>query len=395
MKRAVQFGAGNIGRGFMGQLYWETGFKTVFVEARKEIVALLNDRGEYPLKLLDAYKKREIDLSIDNLSAIQADDLIKISSEISRADVISTAVGVGVLGAISTGIADGIKKRAIDNPKSIDIYLCENTLDAPSILKDFVYKKLDRKTRDWADKNVGFVGMIVARMVPQSSTGFGIDDPLFVVADAYHRLSYDGKATRSDKIGIEGIYPVKNFTAEFERKLFTYNLGHAVLGYLGYLRNYNYVHETFDDSLIRSIFDGALDETSKALSKKYPEDINMSQQKEVRVDVVTRFGNPLLKDTIVRVARDPIRKLSMQDRIIGSLNLCLDYGIFPENIIKVCAAAYNFDYKEDSVAIRLQEMIKKQGIGQTIREVSDIDADSDAGKKIIKYFFEFKDKRKE
>ena len=395
MKSAVQFGAGNIGRGFMGQLYWEAGYKTVFVEARTEIVELLNSRGKYPLKLLDAYKKKDIDFYIDNLSAICTDDIDKIISEITHAYVISTAVGVEILENISTSIAEGLKKRSIDNPAPVDIYLCENTLDAPLILKDLVYKKLDGRTRRWADENLGFVGMIVARMVPQSSTGFGLDDSLFVVADAYHKLPYDGNAPRSDNLGIEGMYPVKNFTAEFERKLFTYNLGHAVLGYLGYLRKYNFVHEPFGDSFIRPIFDGALDETSEALSKKYPEDINMKQQREIRLDVITRFGNPLLGDTVVRVARDPIRKLGMQDRIIGSLNLCMDYGIFPDNIIKVCSAAYNFDYKEDNGAVRLQEMIKNNGIEQTISDVSGIEPGSDVGKKIIQYFYEFKDKRKE
>jgi len=395
LKKSVQFGAGNIGRGFMGQLFWEAGFKTVFIEARKDIAELLKEKKKYPLKLLDAYKKRQVDMIIDNIDCLHSNDTDKIASEITFSNVICTAVGIKILEPISRVIAEGLKKRIKENPVPVDIYLCENTLEAPTILKDYVYRYLNQPVRQWADKTIGFVGTIVARMVPPSSSQFGIKDPLFVVADAYHKLPYDGSAIKSEALEIEGMHTVNNFNAEFERKLYTYNLGHAALGYLGFLKGYTFVHEPFADPFIESIFNGALDETSEALSKKYPEDINMKQQKEIRIDVITRFGNPMLQDTVLRVARDPIRKLGSDDRIIGSINLCLDYGIFPENILKICAAAYNFDNSSDSIAINLQKMIADSGIEKVIKDISKIDPDSKTGKKVIEYFYEFKNLRKE
>ncbi|MBN1298883.1 MAG: hypothetical protein JW997_04280 [Actinobacteria bacterium] len=395
MRKAVQFGAGNIGRGFMGQLFWEAGYKTVFIEAKKDIVSLLNEKRRYPLKLLDAYKKIQVDMVIDNIAAVNSDDTAAIASEISSCDVISTAVGIKVLEPISFSIAEGLKIRFRKNPNPVDIYLCENTLDSYEILKKAVLKYLDYEEKKWVIENVGFVGTIVARMVPSSSKSFGIDDPLFVVADAYHMLPYDGSAIKSLQPEIEGMHPVDNFTAEFERKLYTYNLGHAALGYLGYLKGYDFVHEPFSDSFIEPIFNGALDETSMALAKKYPDDITMKQQKEIRADVVTRFGNPMLGDTVVRVARDPIRKLGSSDRIIGSIKLCLDFDIFPENIIKICAAAYNFDSDKDSIAVNLQNMINTEGIEKILEDISDINPQSPEGLKIIKYFYEFKKLRKE
>jgi mannitol-1-phosphate 5-dehydrogenase len=35
---AVQFGAGNVGRGFVAQLFWESGMEVVFVEVNTTIV---------------------------------------------------------------------------------------------------------------------------------------------------------------------------------------------------------------------------------------------------------------------------------------------------------------------------------------------------------------------
>ncbi len=395
IKTSVQFGAGNIGRGFMGQLFWEIGYHTIFVESNESLINLLNKSKKYPLKLLDAYKKKEINMTIDNMECIAINDINKIASSIALADVIGTAVGVSQLESISVSISEGIKKRMMANPRPIDIYLCENTHDAYEELKNFVYKNLNTELRIWSDENIGFVGMIVARMVPQSSTTLKSIDPLYAVADSYHKLPYDGNAIKSKPLPIKGMYPVNNFLAEFERKLFTYNLGHAALGYLGYLKGYKYVHDCFKDSFIKKIFLGALKETSVALTKKYPEDITLKQQEEVMIDVLTRFGNPMLKDTVLRVGRDPIRKLGKSDRIVGSINLCLNNDLLPDNIIKICAAAYNFDFPEDVSAPELKRLITKEGIEKTLNKISGINPFTEIGKKIIKYFYEFKNIKQE
>ena len=395
MKYAVQFGAGNIGRGFMGQLFWEANYKTIFIEKNKDIVKYINTRKKYPLKLLDAYTRKEIDLIIDNIESLWANKIEDISSAISRADIIGTAVGVEVLEIIAPYIAAGIKIRIKKNPRPVDIYLCENTLEAYKILKNAVFSKLESEVKNWTDRNVGFVGMVVARMVPPPSDRFGIKDPLFVVADSYHKLSFDGKNIRAGVPNIEGMEPVNNFKAEFERKLFTHNLAHAALGYLGYLKNYTYVHEPFDDSFIKRIYDGALDETTKALINKYPQDIELEGQKVIRKDVEIRFSNPMIMDTVFRVARDPIRKLGPNDRLIGSAKLCLENEVFPENIAYVCGAAFNYDYRGDNIAGDLRNMIKKNGIEKTVEKISGVDSRGDFGKKIISSYYNIREKRKD
>jgi mannitol-1-phosphate 5-dehydrogenase len=227
------------------------------------------------------------------------------------------------------------------------------------------------------------VGTSVARIVGGAGTRSAQDDPLLVVADAHRDTPYDGPAGRAGELGIEGLHPVGNFKAEVERKIFTHNVGHAALAYLGYLRGHPYIHETFGDDFVQSVFEGALDETTEALLRRYPADLDRREHTEIRQDVRLRFSNPLLQDALVRVAKDPIRKLGRDDRIIGAAELCRSQGIAPNYIATVCAAALCYDCREDVHAVRLQAMIQQQGVHETLRQISAVDPAGAFGRRVI------------
>ena len=386
MKTAMQFGAGNIGRGFMGQLFWEAGYKTYFIENNTDLVRMLNNEGEYPLRLLDAYSKQEIDLTINNIEAFATKDTERAAELFAGADIAGTAVGERNLQAVAPLIAGGIRKRMSGSGGQLDIYMCENMYGAGETLKKYVFELMSAEEKNWAENNIGFVSTSVARMVPAPDKRFEAEGPLFVVADSYHELPYDGTARRASEPPIKGMKAVFNFKAEVERKLYTHNLGHAAMGYIGYLKGYTYVHEPFNDDKLSKIFEGALDETSQALVKMYPDDITPEEQEEVRKDVRVRFGNPMLMDTLTRVARDPMRKLGPNDRLIGSAKLCMQYDIFPENIAFVCGAAYCFDYPEDPAAVELQKLIREKGIEEVLKQISEVDPSGEFGKKVIESF---------
>jgi mannitol-1-phosphate 5-dehydrogenase len=386
MQTAVQFGAGNIGRGFMGQLLWEAGYRTIFVESSRDLVSSLNENGQYPLKLLDASSKKEINLTINRVQAVGVDDLDAAARAVNDAQVIGTAVGVKNLEAIAPVLSAGLEKRFRSGRGPVDIYLCENLVNAAEILRDEVMRLTgESRVRGYIEENVGFTGTVVARMVPPAGRYAGAH-PLLVVADSYHRFPYDGQAVKAVQPPIDGMYPVENFKAEVERKLYTYNLGHAALAYLGHLKNYTYVHEPFADAQLMKIFQGALDETCGAIVSKYPDVFTPADNREIRADIDLRFGNPMIQDTVHRVGRDPVRKLGPGDRLVGSGRLCLEQGVFPEHIASVCGAALRYDYSGDADAVRLQEMIASKGAGETLRAVSDLDPESEFGRKIIESY---------
>lgn len=385
-KLAVQFGAGNIGRGLMGQLLRESGFETVFVDANASLVDQLNRRGSYPLRVLDAYSKQARDLTIDGFRALATDQQAAIAQAIAGACVVATAVGVANLDAIAPLLAAGIRRRCEQNVGPLDIYLCENMLDAAALLAEKTICLLDEPIRAWARAHIGFAGTSVARIVGGAGVRSATDDPLLVIADAHRDIPYDGQAVRAGGPGLDGFYPVRNFKAEVERKIFTHNIGHAALAYLGYLRGHTFIHETFDDEFVRSVFEGALDETTEALLRQYPADLDRAEHMEIRQDVRVRFGNPLLKDAITRVAKDPLRKLGRDDRIIGAADLCESHRISPDHIATVCAAALCYDCTDDPHATHLQTMIRQMGVPETLRQVSEIEPSGAFGHKVVRRY---------
>ncbi len=402
MKTAVQFGAGNIGRGFMGQLFFEAGYRTIFIEANGDLVERLNAAGQYPLRLLDAYSKREMDMIITNIRAVPAEDIDTVAQSIEEACIISTAVGAKNLHSIALALAEGIRRRLRAGSgrtrarppemgtTPVDIYLCENVLDAPHQLKAAVYEHLSEGQRARADELVGFVGTTVARMVPVVDPELKRNNPLLVVADSYHQLPFDRNAGRAEPPEIEGLYPATNFKAEVERKLFIYNLGHAALAYLGNLKHYTYVHETMADEEFYPVFSGALDESSRALLKLYPVDLDPARHQSLREDIDIRYSNPLLRDTITRVGRDPIRKLGPDDRLIGSIRLCLEQGVYPKRIAAVTAAALCYDSPTDEEARQLQRLIGESGVERVLEELTGIGADSQIAEEILSAYGSFK-----
>ena len=360
----------------MAQLFSESGLHTVFVDSNTALVDSLNERGHYTLHLLDAYSGREDIRTISDFTSIAVSEVGAIADVFAEASCAATAVGVGNLEAIAPALSAGIVERMSRKGDPIDIYLCENRYTAFSQLKEAVYRTLAPQERAWADDHVGFVGTSVARMVPAPDPRVTRSDPLAVAADAHHLLPYDGRAAKAGRPP-EGMHPVANFRAEVERKLYTHNLGHAALGYLGYLRGFTYVSEALGDPEIRAVFDGALAETSEALLARYPRDLDEDEHAKVLADVVVRFGNPMLRDTVYRVAHDPMRKLGPEDRLIGSARLCLEQGVTPKVIARVCGAALRYDYADDPSAVRLQELLSRRGLQATLTDHCKLDPEDE------------------
>ena len=131
MKTAVQFGAGNIGRGFIGAVLSQSGYKVVFADVNKEIVDRINADRQYTVHIKDVDSE---DILISGVSAVDSstDAVVDVIKE---AEILTTAVGLRILPFIAPAIAKGIvarKEAGIEAPLSI--IACENGLMASSRL---------------------------------------------------------------------------------------------------------------------------------------------------------------------------------------------------------------------------------------------------------------------
>ncbi|HIE43433.1 MAG TPA: mannitol-1-phosphate 5-dehydrogenase [Candidatus Omnitrophica bacterium] len=383
MKRAIQLGAGNIGRGFLGQLFYQSGYETVFVEIRDEIVKLLTKRGEYKLELIGERSKI---LTISNVRAVDVRDTEQVVQEFIDADIGATAVGNSALPAIAPLIAKGMdarRNRGIEKP--LNIIICENLLNASDILRNYVLSHTGSASKDYIIKKLGLVESVVSRMVPVLSEETTRKDPLYIKAEEYAILPVDKLAFKGGIPEIVGMIPRENIKAYERQKLYTHNAGHAIAAYLGYLKGHNYIWESMEDREVQSIVRGALEETGKALieQEKFSEEEHWGHVQ----DLLKRFSNKELGDTVFRVARDPLRKLAPTERLVGSAKLAMRYNFEPVNVCKGIASALKYNWHEDREAQQLQTYLKERGADWVLKNICRLDIDGKIAK-LIKGFFD-------
>lgn len=367
--QVVIFGAGQIGRGFIGDICSGSGYSLVFVDVDENLVRTLNEKGEYPLWLLAGDDKTE--KKITNLSALNFAQTERIAEAVAEVNLAFTAVGGNNLPALGPILAEGIRKKAKESPDScLNIVICENLLGSSKVLKSAIEKHLPPEFLPFLNEKTGFVETVVSRMVSPLSDELRKKQPMLVTVEPYNILPVDKKKFKGAIPPVKGFYPVENLFPYEELKLFVHNLSHACLAYAGYFKGYTYIWETLEDSEIKQVLDGVLAEAKSALIKKHG--FQTAEIDNYISDLVGRFGNKSLGDTVYRVGRDPIRKIGADDRIAGGIKLCISQNLYPENICFVMAYCLCYNYPNDEKAVELQEIIKKKGVSYVLEEISGI-----------------------
>jgi mannitol-1-phosphate 5-dehydrogenase len=377
-KFVVQFGAGNIGRGFLGHLYWESGYEVIFIDINKELVEKINARGSYTLKIVGPTIFKEIEIT--NIRALHFNNREEIIDKIAHTTLVSTSVGINALPNVAPIIAEGIKRK-FDSGEAgssyLNIVICENLLHAGKVFKDFIIKYYESNYRDekrelleFVDTNVGFVETVVSRMIPVLPEEEKRKDVLLVVAEDYSILPVDKKGFVKGKEipQIKGFKYEENLQPYEEMKLFIHNLSHAMFAYLGYQKGYTYIWECVEDEEIFDIVRKAMyEESIPALVKKW--NLDKNEVYSYMENLILRFKNRNLGDTVYRVAREPLRKLSPQDRLIGGARLALSEGFLPKCIARGVAAALKYDYPQDKEAKEMQNIISQHGYEEILSKV--------------------------
>ena len=369
---AVIFGAGSVGRGFLGQLFSESDYRVVFVDVDQPLIEALSTRGSYTLRLA-GFQKTE-DLTIGPVDAIDGMDIEGIARAVARANLMATAVGARALSAIAKPIAAGLDRRwQADQETPLNVILCENLHDAPDLLRSYVEDGLPDTAKPLVRERVGFVAAVIARMSPVPTPEQRATDPTLIVAEPYKVLPVDRDAFVGPVPDIVGMHPVSPFTIYVERKLYIHNAGHAMLGYMGYRRGYTYGYQALSDPPIYALLHQALSESGRSLMAEHGLDpVAMAEHVQCLLD---RFANRALGDPISRLARDPMRKLAPADRLVGAARLAQKHDIVPQGLAWGIAAALAYDNQDDPHAMQLQTDLTERGLDQVLQIVCDIQPD--------------------
>lgn len=367
----VIFGAGNIGRGFIGQIFSQGGYDVVLIDAVESLVDGLNAAGEYPLQLVS--NDSDQTLLIGPVSARRIQDQKAVNEAILAADIMATAVGVPILPLLAGPLAKALTYRKQQGRLDpLDILVCENKLGAGDYLRELI-QEAEPDLVDLLTDRIGFVETSIGRMVPVLSPGERKDNPLLIRSEPYSELPVDAAGFRGAIPDIANIKAFTPFHFYHERKLYIHNMGHALTAYLGYLAGCHTIAQAISRTEIRRLVENAMRQVGHALSKHYQVDF-MTIEEHI-IDLLNRFGNRKLGDTVDRVGRDPLRKLSAEDRLAGALKFVVDQGFEPFGIASGFAAAICFDPYEDPTAAEVAEQIRELGLDAFLQEHSGLKGD--------------------
>lgn len=367
--QALHFGAGNIGRGFIGKLLSDAGVHVTFADVNEQVINEIAKRHQYPVNVVGEQSTTEI---VHNVDAINSSSN-EVSDYIAKVDLVTTAVGPQILARIAENMAKGlIARHQQANTAPLNIIACENMVRGTSQFKQEIFKYIPHELHQWMNNHIGFVDSAVDRIVPPATSKTG--DILEVTVETFSEWIVDKNQFIGDIPQIKGMEPVDNLMAFVERKLFTLNTGHAITAYLGFYNDIATIRDAILVDSIRSVVQGAMQESGQVLIKRY--NFDPAKHQAYIEKILTRFENPYLHDDTARVGRQPIRKLGSSDRLVKPLLGTFEYELKNSNLLIGIAAALNYRNDDDDQATDLTQQISNKGVVQTFCDISGIESNN-------------------
>jgi mannitol-1-phosphate 5-dehydrogenase len=363
--KAVHFGAGNIGRGFVGLLLHEGGYELVFSDVAAPLVDAINAVSEYTVHEVGEGGRDSVVTGFRAInSATHPDEVIE---EIAVANVVTTAVGPTILRFVAPHIVAGLALRDPSSPP-LQIMACENAINATDLLRDEIAALAGDAWDALAGRAV-FANTAVDRIVPAQPEGSGVD----VTVEPFYEWAIERPPFGDDAPSIPGAHFVDDLAPYIERKLFTVNTGHAATAYFGARAGAETISAALSDEAIAARVAAALEETSALLVAKHG--LEPAELAAYRETILRRFRNPALPDTVWRVGRQPLRKLSRHERFVGPAAEAAELGLPVDALVDAMGAALSFDDAEDAQSVDLQRMLRDEDPASVVSSVTGLGRD--------------------
>jgi mannitol-1-phosphate 5-dehydrogenase len=316
-KNVVIIGAGAIGRGYLPLVLNNNKYNFVFIDQNLKILNLLKKKKYYfSYKIKNnLYVKKKIIIK----SAFHINQLARL--KLKNLSLCFVCIG----------------------PRNIkDIIFFLKKINAPIIVCENDPETVNEIKKNIKNKKVFFA-------VPDVITS-NTSPKKLLKKDQLSIVSEDGElyVEKGPKIYGEIKFLSKKdlLKIQWTAKLYLHNTPHCIAAYLGSVINVKYIHNAMKNQFVRKIVEGSMNEMLKTLKLNWEISHNFLEwyaQKEIN-----RFKNTLLFDPISRVAREPLRKLEINGRLIGAAQLCLYNGVFPNNILKGIVSAFMFENQHDA-----------------------------------------------
>jgi mannitol-1-phosphate 5-dehydrogenase len=370
MNKNVIFGAGKISRGFLAHLLYLSGEKFVFVEKDPKVVELVNRNAKYGLYVFGAPEKNIV---IEGVHAISSDDVESVKGAIAAAELILISVGGKNLKQLVPVLAGGIESRfAAGNREFLNIITCENWYCPADTLHAAILKGITAEHAEMFEEKIGISEAAILRTAIEADRDALGTDPLALNVSDFWDLPIDGGRLKGKPAQIKGFRLINPYNHYLDRKLYTFNSASATVSYLGYLKNHDTLADAIRDEYIEKILMGVYEETGRALCKRY--DLPLDEHKQLQKASYEKYRDRRIVDLIERNARDPVRKLGPDDRLLGPARMVIEYGGNPENLATAIAAAVFYDNPQDPIALQLRTKRENQGVDSVLTDVCKIDS---------------------
>lgn len=365
--KCVILGAGKIARGFIGHLLYLSDIPFTFIEKSDALCDLINQQGAYTVHILGAPEK---DCVVRGKRALKFDQSEEITEAISEADAVFTAVGGKNLPGIIDILKRGIERKA-ESGGRINIVTCENWKQPAKLIRESLSEVISPEARAYLEEKVGITEAVIMRSAIEADQEALKKDPICVNVQDFWNLPVDRSRIVGDLPPIQGLQLMDEFTGFLERKFYTYNAANGTVSFLGALLGYEKLADAAHDERIIEILNGVYLETAQALSKKhqYP----LKEQLAFTETSRRKLQDYTIVDFIERNARDPMRKLGPDDRLIGSARLVMEQGFVPHNLCTAAAAAMYYVSPGDESAQQLKSLRESGGIDAVIEKVCKLD----------------------
>lgn len=359
----MHFGAGNIGRGFIGEILSQNGFEISFVDVNATIIDELNKHEGYTIEIANEGHEK---IEVNNVRGINSEkNSDGVVAAIAEADIVTTAIGPNILPHIAELCAKGIQtRRVIKNKAPIDFIACENMIAGSEFLFKKIKEYLTEEDLTFVAEFIGFPNAAVDRIISNQKN----ERMLYVTVEPFREWVIDESQLKNENLKINGVYYTRKLESYIERKLFSVNSGHATVAYNGAYYGYKTILESLQHSEVLNALKAVQDETRTLLLARW--DFKEEELIQYHKEIISRFTNPKISDEVTRVGRTPIRKLGYNERFIRPIRELEKYGESYVAHLDVVGKIFTYKDKNDAQAVELQERLVTSDLIALIKEIT-------------------------
>lgn len=214
-------------------------------------------------------------------------------------------------------LSESLKRRMERGVKAYTVLSCDNIQHNGDVARRMLLAFTDLKDVDlrrWIEGNVRFPNSMVDRITPATTEenklallrDFGIDDTCPVICEPYCQWviedSFSDNRPEWEYVGAQFVPDVSPYE---KMKIRLLNAGHSLLGFLGALHGYKFIHEVVHDPLFLAFLRKFMDEEVTPVLDEVP-GIDLNLYKE---SLIERFGNSCIKDNVARICLQSSAKI--------------------------------------------------------------------------------------